>query len=99
MVLTLILSLVLLAQPSEPRTVAIITGPEQKITIMEVSEAEALYARLLKDESDPAMLAAVTIALGTVQVVPGLPNTRERRDWEIRRGVRRALQAEKMPPE
>lgn len=75
------------------------TAPEQQVTlilaagdqVVSVSEAEVLLK-----SSDPSLQSAATIALGTratFNPVLGLPNTRERHDWEIRRGARRPSQA------
>lgn len=76
------------------------TAPEEQVMlilasgdrVVSVSEAEALLK-----SSDPSLQSAATLALGTRPSyipVPGLPNTRERHDWEIRRGVRRPAQAQ-----
>lgn len=89
--LGLILALALSTQGfSDPNQVTLIlaTG-DRAVTIQE--------AERLLSSSDPSLQSAATLALGTratYQPVPGLPNTRERHDWEIHRGVRRAAQAQ-----
>ena len=88
---------------SKPETVALVFGPEpEQIQFMQTSEAEKLFEALeLKREAgtetdeDKRMHAALTNALGTIPTTRGSAptlNTRERLDWEIRRGVRPPLQ-------
>lgn len=92
--LGLILAVTLSAQGfTDPNQVMLILRTGDRA--VSVSEAEALLK-----SSDPSLQSAATIALGTRStgnVVPGLPNTRERHDWEIRRGVRRPAQAQPSP--
>lgn len=74
-------------------TVALVFA--DRVVIMRASEAETLYAIMpIENEDDLRLHAALTVALGTLpkgEAAP-LPNTRERLDWEIRRGVRPPLQ-------
>lgn len=89
----------------KPETVALVFGPEpEQIQFMQTSEAERLYEALeLKREAgtetdeDKRVHAALTASLGIIPTTQGtapILNTRERLDWEIRRGVRPALQKE-----
>jgi len=66
---------------------------------VKLAEAERMYVELeakriagLWEDADRRLHAALVIALGTLPderlVAPGLPGSRERLDWEIRRGVR-----------
>lgn len=97
----LCLCLLLSPQTSKPETVALVFGPEpSRIEIVKTEEAEDLYAKLKPKheaqrltEQEAKTFAALTQALGTQ--VPHVNSTRERLDWEIRRGVRKPLQ----PPE
>lgn len=98
----LVLCLLPLQEPNkQPETVALVFGPEpSRIEIVKTEEAEAEYQVLstkLKagtlTEQEAKTFAALTQALGTQ--VPHVNSTRERLDWEIRRGVRKPLQ----PPE
>lgn len=104
----LLIAFILLFQ--EPQTVALVFGPDPvRIEIMEKSEAEVLYTQLQAkqirmglEDQETKTLAALVIALGTVPdhkrlTAPRL-NTRERLDWEIRRGVRRPLQTPEVKP-
>lgn len=87
---------------SKPETVALVFGPEpEQIQFMQTSEAEKLLDALelkreagTETEEDKRMHAALTVALGTLPTGEAAPilNTRERLDWEIRRGVRPPLQ-------
>lgn len=98
----LVLCLLPLQEPNkQPETVALVFGPEpSRIEIVKTEEAEDLYAKLKPKheaqrltEQEAKTFAALTQALGTQ--VPHVNSTRERLDWEIRRGVRKPLQ----PPE
>lgn len=72
---------------------------------MRLDDAEKLYAQLeldkfltiQLDDEDERMFAALTTALGTLpdarRLSAPLLGTRERLDWEVRRGVRRAAQS------
>jgi hypothetical protein len=87
-------------QQPKPETVALVFGPEpERIEIIKTSEAELLFVELQAkeikfglNEEEKKTLAAVTYALGIIPdrdrlTVPRL-NSRDRLDWEIRRGVR-----------
>lgn len=87
-----------LQQNSKPETVALVFGPKpEQIQVIKTATAERLYAKL-KPKHDAKRLtkaeaktfAALTQSLG-IQV-PHIRDTRERLDWEIRRGVRPPLQ-------
>ena len=82
-----------------PDTVALVLGPEQ-VEVVAVGDAQAEYARLLKQvvltSEEARRRVALECALGSHSLsllTPGLPGTRERLDWEVRRGRRRAAQA------
>ena len=81
--------------------VALVFSPTD-IREMRLDEAERRYRALearkrtaTLDNADARLHAALTIALGTLHderlIVPR-HGTRERMDWEVRRGVRRAAQ-------
>jgi hypothetical protein len=70
---------------------------------MDLDHAERLYALLERQkgrrrlsEEERRFHAALTLALGTLQdasrLTAPLLGTRERMDWEVRRGVRRPVQ-------
>ena len=75
----------------QPRTIALIYSPAD-IRLMRHDEAERLWQRLKRRNSNPRTFAALTQALGVVTEVPHVRDVRARLDWEIRRGVRRPLQ-------
>jgi hypothetical protein len=78
-----------LAQPPQPTVTLILRGEDRTVSVVE--------AERLLQSPDQRLQTAATIALGTYgtsTTVPGLPNTRARLDWEIRRGVRRPAQAQ-----
>lgn len=81
-----------LAQPPPPTVTLILAGGDRVVSVVEAE-------RLLKSQ-DQRLQVAATLALGTRPTfsrAPGLPNTRERLDWEIRRGVRPSAQAQPSP--
>lgn len=81
-----------LAQPPPPTVTLILREGDRVVSVV---EAERLLRSL-----DQRLQVAATLALGTrgtIATVPGLPNTRKRLDWEIRRGVRQAAQAQPSP--
>lgn len=89
-------------QSPKPETVALVFGPDPaRIEFMQTDQAEKLYSAIkLKVEKNTATeddlraFAMLTQALGispTQETAPEL-NTRDRLDWEIRRGVRKPLQ-------
>ena len=47
-----------------PATVAVTTQPDQAAVLMSRADAEALYAKLKQDGSDPALFRALTVELG-----------------------------------
>jgi hypothetical protein len=103
--LAIILLLLFSFQQPKPETVPLTFGPEpERIVIIKRSEAEKLYREVKKGsligpiytrEENDRLFAALTVALGTSlradSEVPAL-NSRDRLDWEIRRGVRKPLQ-------
>lgn len=89
-------------QQTKPETVALILGDDPvRVAFVPTEQAEVLYEKIqvriekkTANEDDLRLFAALTVALGTLpksEAAP-LPNTRERLDWEIRRGVRSPLQ-------
>lgn len=87
------LALMFALTQSPPPTVTLILVEGDRM--VSVVEAERLLKSL-----DQRLQVAATLALGTRRTtiaVPGLPNTRARLDWEIRRGVRQAAQAQSSP--
>lgn len=90
------------SQQSKPETVALVFGPDPvRIEIVKTEDAEAQYDQLKPKheagtltEAEAKRFAALTQALGTLPRVESVPTlgTRERLDWEIRRGVRPPLQ-------
>lgn len=102
---TLVLLCLLILPPQQkPETVALVLGNDPiRIAFVRTEEAERLYQKIqvrienkTANEDDLRLHAALTVALGTIAdeelTAPSLPNTRERLDWEIRRGVRPPLQ-------
>lgn len=90
-------------QTFKPETVALVFGPEpERVEFMATEDAESLYAALEKKrlagtatEDDKRLHAALTQALGIIAepaTAPHVNQTRDRLDWEIRRGVRKPLQ-------
>lgn len=86
----------------EPQRVALVFGPEpERIEFMDRSKAEVLYVELKAKqiklglgEQEAKTLAALVVALGTVQNKKRLlaPPLDDRLGWEIMRGVHLPLQ-------
>jgi hypothetical protein len=99
-----ILFLTLFPIQSEPEKVALVFGPEpEQIVLMDRYQAEVRFTelqakqiRLGPDAEEKKVFAALVWALGTLpdreRLTAPPVNTRERLDWEIRRGVRKPLQ-------
>jgi hypothetical protein len=72
-------------------------GLRQALLLYREARQGSLISALFTERQNARLLAALVVALGTLPdaerlTVPGLPGTRERDDWEVRRGVRRAVQ-------
>jgi hypothetical protein len=80
---------VALARSPQSTVVLVLSDGDRTVSVVE--------AERLLQSPDQRLQTAATLALGTYgtsTIVPGLPNTRTRLDWEIRRGVRRPVQAQ-----